>query len=330
MKAVVTAELPQEAIARLAALGYEPVVTGWSATHHALDTDELIEALADAELLICEVERVDDAVLSARPELRLVAACRGAPTNVDLGAATRHSVLVLHTPGRNAASVADFTIGLLLACARGIARSEAHLRQNGWSIDGEIPYFHFRGPELQGRVLGLVGFGAVAREVARRASRGFDMHVLAFDPWVHDVPPPYEQTSLHDLLHRSDFVSLHVPLTTETTGMLGRQELAMLSPRAYLLNTARAAVVDEGALRDGLESNAIAGAALDVFWEEPLPRDHWLLRVPNVLITPHVAGAADDVSRHQARMVLDDIERWRLGQTPRHVANPDASLAAPR
>jgi phosphoglycerate dehydrogenase-like enzyme len=320
VKAVVTAEFPARALDRLRELGYEPFVCGWGVTRQALTGPELIAVLEDAELLICELERVDDAVLEAAPRLRLIAACRGEPTNVDLAAATSRGIPVLHTPGRNADSVADFVIGLMLMEARSIARAERHLRADGWNVDGELPYFHFRGPELAGRTLGLVGFGAVGRQVAARAA-GFDMLVLVYDPYVPVVPAPYEKSPLEQLLRRCDFLSIHCPPTPETTGMIGRRELELMRAPAYLINTARAAVVDEQALVDALRARAIAGAALDVFWEEPIPRDHPLLTLENVTLTPHVAGAADDVKEHHAAIVLEDLRRWQRGDRPLHLAN---------
>lgn len=317
MKALVTAEFPRDGLDELQALGYEPVHAGWGVTREALDQDELIAALADTEILICELERVDSAVLSAAPAVRLVASCRGNPTNVDLDAAADHGVTVLATPGRNAISVADFTIGLLLDHCRRIGRSERQLRDDGWMVDGDLPYFHFRGPELDGRTIGLVGLGAIGRLVCDRA-RGFGLSVVAFDPFVERAPDGVRLMALDELLVRSDFVSIHCPLTPETRGLIGRRELELMRAEAVLVNTARAAVVDEKALLHALRHRDIAGAALDVFWEEPLAADHPIRDLDNVTITPHVAGAADDVKRHHARMIIDDVARWQSGEPLQH------------
>jgi D-3-phosphoglycerate dehydrogenase len=322
VKAVVTAEFSTTALSRLRELGYEPVACGWGVTREALTTDELIAALEEAKVLICELERVDETVLAGAPDLLLVASCRGEPTNVDLDASTARGIPVLRTPGRNADSVADFVIGMMLVEARSIARGERHLRRSGWNVDGDLPYFHFRGPELAGRTLGLLGYGAVGRKVAERAVNGFAMRVLVYDPYVPTVPPPVETASLETLLSRADFLSIHCPPTSETTGMIGRRELDRMPSHAYLINSARASVVEEQALIDTLQRGSIAGAALDVFWQEPIPRDHPLLQLENVTITPHIAGAADDVKEHHAAMVLDDIARWQRGDRPLHLANP--------
>ncbi len=317
MKALVTAEFPRDGLDELAGLGYEPVHAGWGVTREAMSRAELIAALADVAVLICEVERVDADVLDAAPGLRLVASCRGNPTNVDLDAAAARGIAVLATPGRNAISVADFTMGLLLSHSRRIGRSERQLRDHGWMTEGDLPYFHFRGPELDGRTLGLIGLGAIGRLVADRA-RAFGMTVVAFDPFVSEAPEGVELVELDELLERSDVVSIHCPLTPETRGLIGARELELMRAEATLVNTGRAAVVDERPLLEALRQGRIAGAALDVFWEEPLAPDHPIRDLDNVTITPHVAGAADDVKRHHARMILDDIARWQAGEPLRY------------
>jgi D-3-phosphoglycerate dehydrogenase len=323
VRALVTAELSPAGRARLEQLGYGVAFAGWGPSRRTLDRDGLVAAGEGAALLVVEVEEVDAAVLEALPEVRIVASARGVPSNVDLAAATARGVPVLHAPGRNAASVADFTIGLVLAQCRSLARGQHHLRRQGWLVDGELPYLHFRGPELAGRTLGLVGYGAVGREVARRAAGGFGMRVLVSDPYVTAPEPPAEPVALERLLAESDVVSLHCPLTPETTGMIGERQLALLRPGAVLVNTARAAVVDEGALVAALVEGRLAGAALDVFWTEPLPPDHPLLGLDNVTLTPHLAGAADDVVARHSAMITDDVARLLAGRRPVHLANPE-------
>ena len=323
MKALVTAELSSEGRARLQALGYTVVHAGWGRTRRALDREQLVATAAGASLLVVEIEAVDEEVLASVPEVAILASARGVPSNVDLAAASARGIPVLHTPGRNAASVADFTLGLIIAQCRSLARGQDHLRRVGWDVDGELPYLHFRGPELAGRTLGLIGYGAVGREVARRAAGGFDMRVVVHDPFVTDVPPPVTAVPLEELLSESDVVSLHCPLTAATTGLLGERELASMRPGAVLVNTARAGVVDEAALTAALVDGSIAGAALDVFWTEPLPRSHPLLTLANVTLTPHLAGAADDVVTRHSAMIVDDVEAVLAGRRPRFLANPE-------
>jgi phosphoglycerate dehydrogenase-like enzyme len=316
-KALVTAEMPAEALAELRRLGYEPHVTGWGVTRQTLDRDQLVQALDGTRLLICELEQVDETVLSRCPNLEIVASCRGNPVNVDLDAARRHDVLVLNTPGRNADSVADFTVGLILALQRRILDGERHLRHTGWNVDGELPYFHFRGHELSRLTVGLLGLGAIGRRVAARLTGGFGSTVLAHDPYLDPADVPYELVDLDDLFRRADVVSLHAPGSADRP-LVGERQLSLLGPAGHLVNTARANLVAEQPLVDALRDRTIAGAALDVYWTEPLPRDHPLLSLDNALLTPHLAGAAEDVAAHHAQMILDDLEAWDRGRQPRN------------
>jgi len=303
VRALVTAEFTEQGVRRLEALGYAVARAGWGTTRQALDRDAFVAAAAGAHLLVTEIEVVDAQVLDRLPDVRVVATARGGPVNVDAQACAARGIPVVSTPGRNAASVADFTLGLLLSLCRGIGSSERHLRASGWDVDGELPYLHFRGPELTGRTLGLVGLGAIGRLVLQRARDGFGMRVLFSDPAVEGG------LELDALLAQSDVVSLHCPRTPATSGLLDARRLALLRPGSYVVNTAGGGIVDEQALVAALESGAVAGAALDVFAVEPLPRDSPLLRAPRLLLTPHLAGAADDVVRHHTEQICAALER---------------------
>ena len=181
---------------------------------------------------------------------------------------------------------------------------------------------------MAGRTVGLVGLGAVGQEVARRLV-AFAMTVLAHDPPVaadrgNPLRLPPEFVSLAELLQRSDFVSIHTPLTVETRGLIGARELGLMKPSAYLVNTARAAIVDEEALLAALRERRIAGAGLDVYNVEPLPPNSPWLRLDNVVLTPHIGGATSDVVRHQSHMIVADIERWLRGERPLNLVNREA------
>lgn len=314
MKALVTAELSEQGEARLAALGYQVVRAGWGTTRQPLDRDGYVAAAAGCSLLVTEIEVVDADVLAALPEVRLVATARGGPVNVDLDACAARGIPVLFTPARNADSVADFVLGLLLSVSRGISAAERHLRSEGWHVGGELPYLHFRGRELAGLRLGLVGYGAIGRRVAQRARDGFGMTVWFTDPAVEG------SVELDELLAGSDVVSLHCPRSPATAGLLDARRVGLLRRGALLVNTAGGGIVDEAALVDALVDGRLGGAALDVFGTEPLPRDSPLLSAPNLLLTPHLAGAALDVVRHHSDMICADVERWHRGEPLVHRA----------
>lgn len=319
MKALVTAEFTDDGVRRLEALGYDVTLAGWGVTHQTLDRDELPAAAAGAALILTEIEVIDRHLLSTLPELALVGTARGGPANVDLVACAERGLPVLFTPGRNAESVADFTIGLLLALVRQIPAAERHLRTDGWLVGNELPYLHFRGPELAGLTLGLIGYGAVGRRVAQRARDGFGMQVRFTDPQVAGSMP------LAELIGDSDVLSLHCPRSPETRHLIDAAALASMRPGSYLINTAGGDVVDQTALAAALTEGRLAGAALDVFGTEPLPRDDPLLNTPGLLITPHLAGAAYDVVRHHTGLLCDDVERWHRGEPLRHQARASAA-----
>ncbi len=328
-RALITAEFDPVGIARLAEMGYVVQETGWGQTHRPLSAEELIPLMPGTSLLIVEVEQISAQVIAAAPELEVIATCRAGPVNVDVAAATARGIPVLSTPGRNADSVADFTVGVMLALCRNIHRAERHLRQNGWMVHGdELPYFHFRGPEVSGKTLGLIGCGAIGRAFARRV-RGFDMRVLVTDPYIDQASLGGlgRLASLETVLTQADFLSLHVPVTAETKGLLNADRLGMMKPTAYLINTARAAVVDEDALFAALASGRLAGAALDVFWNEPEIAPRWLT-LDNVLLTPHLGGAADEVKVHHSAMVVEDLHTLQAGGVPARLANPEVLTGA--
>lgn len=324
-RALITAEVYPETVAQLEALGYEVSLAGWGQTRQAMSEQELITRLTGVHLLMVEVEQVTADVIAAASVLELIHVCRAKPTIVDLEAATARGIAVLSAPGRNADSVADFTIALLLNLARNINRAERHLRSHGWLVEGELPYFHFRGPELEDKTIGLVGCGAIGRAILRRL-HGFGVHVLIYDPYLprRAARSLGELVLLDELMHLADFVLVLCALTEETRAMIAEEQLGLMKPTAYLINTARAAVVEEQALFNALQAGKIAGAALDVFWKEPLsPESEWLC-LENVLLTPHLGGAADDVRKHQGNMLLEDLRALRAGETPARLANPQA------
>jgi phosphoglycerate dehydrogenase-like enzyme len=196
-----------------------------------------------------------------------------------------------------------------------------HARKVEQASDFLELYKRFTGIELGGMTVGLVGLGAVGREVAARLAP-FKARILAYDPFLKTAPAGVTLTDLDDLVARADIVSLHAPVTPDTMGLLSAERLAKLKPTAFVVNTARAALTDEDALFEMLKSGRLAGAALDVLAMEPLQPDNRFFAIDNVIVTPHIGGATVDVTRHQSDIVVDAIERHLRGERPRWVANP--------
>lgn len=246
-----------------------------------------------------------------------VCSCRGDPNNVDVAAATEAGVPVLRAPGRNADAVAELTIALLFGATRQVIDADADVRTGDIYKDGTIPYQRFRAWELAGKTVGLVGLGAVARALRWRL-RGLGMEVIAYDPYA-DEPT----VGLDELLERSDVVSLHAPVTPETSGMIGSDQFAAMRPGVVFLNSARAALHDTDALVAALASGQVSAAGLDHFEGEFLAPDHPLCRLPSVVLTPHIGGATYDTEANHTRIIAEDLCRLLAGARPLHIVNPD-------
>jgi D-3-phosphoglycerate dehydrogenase / 2-oxoglutarate reductase len=261
-----------------------------------LEEQEMVELVTGCAGLIVGVDPVTRRVLEAGP-LRVVVKYGSGMDNIDLPAAEELGVRVSSTPGANARSVAELAIALLLTLARSVGIHDRGVREGSWR--------RITGIELAGKRLGIVGYGAVGREVARIA-RGLDMDVVAHDPLIDSADVPL--VPLADLYATSDAVSLHVPLTAETRGMVGAGELAAMKQKAFLLNTARGGLVDEEALAEALRSGRLAGAGLDGFAEEPLG-DSALRGLDNVVFSPHAGAATFDAVRRTATRAVDQLLR---------------------
>jgi D-3-phosphoglycerate dehydrogenase len=327
MRALITASFDPAAKARLAR-HMDVVHEDWKERQSIyFDGAEFAKHITDvgADVLIVEADLVHAEVLEAC-SLTMIGVCRGEPINVDLERATAKGIPVFHTPGRNADAVADLTVAFMLMLARHLPAVWAMYRgEEATRVEQASDYLkmytRFTGVELGGRTIGLVGLGAVGREVAARLA-AFKARLLVYDPYVTEAPAGIILCDLESLLRESDIVSLHAPVTPETQGLLSTARLALLAPTAFLVNTARAALTDEDALYEMLRSGRLAGAALDVLAQEPLQPGNRFLALPNVIVTPHLGGATWDVTRHQSDIVVDAMERWLRGERPRWIANP--------
>jgi len=347
MKILVTANYTVEGIERLESLGFAVEYDPIEDRESRLSVETLKERLQGVDVFVSGFESVPAEVMDAAAELQLIVCPRGGPEAcVDIEAATARGIPVVYAPGRNAETVADHTMGLLLAVTRNISLADRRLRERTytgepigdaaaggeredvtWDLGADSPYTTLRGPSLGGRTLGIVGFSAIGRRVAKRAGFGFGMDVIAYDPFVDATEmEPFDVERIEDLqelCRRSDVVSLHATVTPSSRGMIGPAEFAAMPEHAYFLNTARSALVEEGALRDALARDEIAGAGLDVFDAEPIRADDPLLERDDVVLTPHIASASSDVIERHTEMTVADIEALVAGERPMRVVNPE-------
>lgn len=281
--------------------------------------EEFLERIAPAEVVlnIRAYSKFDEQALVAAPNLRLISILGTGTDNVDLTAASERGVVVTNTPGIMAASVAELAAGLMLAVVRGIPLSDRRVRQGTWQ--------HVEGPELYGKTLGLLGLGAIGGEMAR-IGRGYGMHLIGWS-FRHDpqraAALSVELVDWDDLFRHADVLSIHLRGSPQAAGLVGQRELELMKPTAYLINTARAAILDQDALVRALTSGRLAGAGLDVFWEEPLPADSPLTRIDNVVLTPHAGAATREANDRLRKLPVDNIVAYLEGRA-QHVVNPAA------
>jgi D-3-phosphoglycerate dehydrogenase len=268
-----------------------------------------------ATIVICEADMCVGKVL----ELPLVAigSTRGDPTNVDIAGATAKGIPVLHAPGRNADGVAEMTIALLMSVNRWVIPADQDVRNRQVFKDGFIPYQRYRAWQVAGQTAGIVGLGAVGRATKWRME-GLGMKVIASDPFSPDATH-----SLDDLLAEADVVSMHAAVTPETFGLMNAARFDAMKDGALYLNSARAGLHDLDALTAALQSGKLSGAGLDHFEGEQLPKEHPLLSMDNVVLTPHIGGATYNTEANHSAMIAADITALLAGEKPAHCANPE-------
>jgi len=324
MKALILAPFWPTVLERLRK-SLEVIYESWLETRRLLSSEEFIDRIQgqDIEIVVIEADFLSREVFEKARKLKLVGACRGDVTHVDMAAATEHHVLVINTPARNATAVAELTVGLTLALVRSIPAAHQMVSSGGW-VDPMAPYLSLRGTELAGKTIGIVGFGAIGQRVARRLS-AFEASILVYDPYVD--PKRIRETGaepleLDALMEQSDLITLHCSTVPETVGLISAQMIALMKPTAYLVNTASAYVVDEEAVAQALRERRIAGAAFDVYQTWPVKPEDPLLKLDNVILTPHIGGATDETVVRHSQMIADDIERFLRGQRPKNMLNP--------
>ncbi|MCP4689558.1 MAG: phosphoglycerate dehydrogenase [Desulfobacterales bacterium] len=284
-----------------------------------IEDAKFVKALETADALLCGNDLIiNDDLLAKAPNVKVIAKMGAGLDTVDIDSASRHGAVVFHTPGVNNHAVADHAFALILSLARKIVYCDQSLRNRRWE------HTKIMGVEIWQKTLGLIGLGAIGRNVALRA-KGFQMKVVAYDPyWPEDFAREHDiqRVEVEELLAMSDIVSLHTPLTKENKGMINRRTLGLMKPSALLINTSRGGIIVEADLIDALKNRVIAGAGLDVFEQEP-PTDSELFHMDNVVITPHTAAFTHEAMKNMDAGVVDQLIEFFGKNKPRHTVNPE-------
>lgn len=333
LKALVTAEVIKPILETLSdRIDFE--YAGYNIDHDVMPRDELKKRVKDIDILICEYDTIDEEIFDCAENLKFIVCCRGGvKTVIDLDKAMEKGVIVCNNGGRNANAVSDMTMGYILDLTRNITLTNNLIfnkvittdvkskpdeyRDTVWGLDNNSPFIRFRGDSVNHMTLGLVGFGHAGRLVAKKA-QAFGMNILAYDPYIapESVPEDVTLVKFDTLLKESDVISLHCVVTPQTKHLFKMAEFEKMKNTAYFINTARGELVDEADLIAALNSDIIAGAAIDVTAVEPIASDCPLLEAKNLIITPHIAGSSLDVQIQGTNMVVESLSDWLNDKKP--------------
>jgi len=287
----------------------------YNTTGKSLQSEQLQDMLKDVDGMIAGLDDIDAQALQVAPDLKVVARYGVGINNVDLEAAAEQGITVTNTPGANAVSVAELTIGLILNMLRPMLQAVRETKQGAWP--------RYKGFSLEGKTVGILGLGAIGKETAKRLA-GFDCRIFAYDIYRDEAfasKYEIEYAELEDILARADIISLHLPLTPETEGLVDQDFITAMKPGAWLVNTARGELIQEDALVQAVKSGHLRGAALDAFRQEPPEKDSPLLSIEEILTTPHMGAHSDSAKNAMGRMAMNDCLAVLRGEEPEHRVN---------
>lgn len=310
---------------------------GWNTSKEVYDEDTLIDKLKGKQIFATSYDKVTKKVIENCKDLKLIVCTRANPVNIDIKTCKEQNISVAYTPGRNSDATAEFAVALLLGVARNVAFANLAIRDLSvvthettapnikkedvtWGrVNGRHPYSEFQGAQIRNKNVGIVGYGSIGKKVATIMA-GFGATILIYDPYCSSVnidAAGIRLVSFEELLKESDFISCHMKVTPETTGMFNQEAFLKMKPTSYFINNSRGAIVVESHLAQALKNGDIAGAGLDVFDYEPLYAGHPFVNgeVPNILVTPHISGASLDAITNGTIMLVDEIERFMRGDS---------------
>lgn len=336
LKALVTAEVIRDELESAFRDSIEFTYDGYTLDHEVMPHDELVAKIGEYDLLVCEYDTISKDVFDAAKNLKFIVCCRGGvKTVIDLETAKSKGIKVCNNAGRNAGAVTDIVMGYILDLTRNITRTNnlihsgklvgekstkpGEYKDTVWGLDNDSPFIRFRGRSVNAMTLGIVGFGNVGRQLAPKAN-AFGMKILAYDPFSDfaDKPEYVQPVDWEGLLAGADVISVHCGVSAETKGLFSKAVFDRMKPGSYFINSARGELVVEEDLVAALREGRLAGAAIDVTRQEPIPSASCLVGAPNLLVTPHIAGSSGDVQVCGTRMVIASLSAYLSGKEPPH------------
>lgn len=281
---------------------------------------EFLDACEDKDILVVHVASINKEIIEACSNLKVAAVLRGGYENADVEELTKRNIPLINAPWRSADAVADFTVGMMIAENKNIARSHKLLFEGKWCKKYvNQNYIH----NMRNCTVGLIGYGYIGSRVAKRL-KGFESEVVVYDPFMESTKIEKDGVkcvSLDELLEKADFVSMHLRLSDQTAKFLGKEQFDKMKETAYLINTARSGIVDTDALVEALQNKTIGGAAIDVYDIEPLPADHPYLKLDNITLTSHLAGTSCDTMKTSVEIGVEELKKYLLGEPMQNIRN---------
>lgn len=312
MKLLIRAPMSDDKLQELKNHFDEVVYSPWTNTGERYYEDEMLKVLCEVrpDILITELDKITEKVLSGYPQLQVIGDCRAMPANIDIEACNRHKIPVLCTPGRNAQAVAEMLVGLLLTYMRRIIPSVQWVKDGEWK-EGTTPYYTWMGNELYGKDIGFVGFGAVGKASAKLLE-AFGCNISFYDPYVDYVKDTYKKKTLEEIFEQSDIVTVHLPVTEATLNIIDKNLLEKMKKNAIFINTARSAVINQKDLMETIKNHSVAGVIADVLENEPPTQEELeMIAYDWVLLTPHICGATYEVTNHQSDIIVERLLKWK-------------------
>ncbi|MDO5725597.1 MAG: 2-hydroxyacid dehydrogenase [Tissierellia bacterium] len=329
MKILITAEMDPKYVEEIKS-NWDVDIEGWSKEYRLMTEEEMQKLVPGYDVLITSYDEITKKVIDAGKDLKLIICTRANPVNIDIDYAKEKNIKISYAPGRNSDCTAEFTVAMMMSVGRNIPKAHHELKlgkhtspketvkdiKSGlredvtWDLSATSPYVIFKGRQLYGNTVGIIGYGNIGRRVGE-ILKAFGMNILVYSPSIKEELEGVKKVGLEELLKESDYITIHSAAIEKNRHLIGKKEFDMMKETAYFINTSRGMLVDEEALIEALREEKIAGAAVDVYASEPIAIDHpFITELENIVITPHLGGATLEAITNHSKMALSELKAF--------------------